>query len=170
MLFRQKKDLLALSIAGAYFGWKVLLFTLGKQHEILANFPILPLIIAIGAGIIFTVIPLKEYPLQKELPFDLVKAFKSGARFSLVTALFTALFVFVYYKFIDKEFFEMQIALSQQQIVNMGGVAKTEQELQPLRKLFDPVNWAALTISGVSFLGMVLSLTISAIYKVFISK
>lgn len=170
MFFKQKKDLLALSIAGVYFGWKVLLYSLGKQHEILANFPILPLIIALGAGIIFTVIPIQTTAETGQQGFDLIRGFKAGARLSLITALFTAVFSFVYYKFIDPTFFEMQIALSQQQIINMGGAPKTDQELEPLRKLFNPVNWAALTISGVSFLGMVLSLTISALYKVFISK
>lgn len=95
---KKQQAVLGLFCAIGYFAWKIALFYTDKQHDILARFPVAPLLGLLGLAIIYAVVR------YTPAPFSPVEGFKSGARTALVAALATMVFVFVYYRLIDPFF------------------------------------------------------------------
>jgi len=161
---KKKQAVLGLFCAIGYFAWKIALFYTDRQHEILARFPVAPLLGLLGLAIIYAVVR------YTPAPFSPVEGFKSGARTALVAALATMVFVFVYYRLIDPFFFSVQNAEVKASIGLLPDAAQRAQALENFennKKFFDPVNYSALTLSGVAAFGMLMSAVTAGLYEMF---
>ncbi len=161
---KKMQALLGFYCAIFYFAWKLGLFYTDNQYTILAKFPIAPLLAVLGAAIIYSVTRLSEKP------FSVIEGFKAGTRTALVAAVLTMLFVFIYYKVVDPAFFSVQHAEVRAAIEAFPDETQRAEALKNFennKKFFEPFNYSALTLSGVSAFGMAFSLISSALYEMF---
>lgn len=162
---KRQQAVLGFFCAIAYFAWKIALFYTDKQHDILKQFPVAPLLAILGLGIIYSV------ARYTPAPFSPVEGFKSGARTALVGALVTMLLVFVYYRFIDPFYFSVQNAEVKAQIMQtVTDTAKRDEALLGLensKKFFTPLNYSAITMSAVAAFGMAVAGITAGLYEMF---
>src|SRR5690606_12013298 len=72
-------------------------------HQLFAAYPYIPFLILMWAGMVYAILQYrKAFPTAHWM-----ESFKEGGRVVLVSSVLTALFIFIYYKFIDKEFLDL---------------------------------------------------------------
>lgn len=159
---KNRQLILGFTAAVLYFIWKLIVLSLGKQHEWLASFPIAPLLALLGVAIFISI------NLYSENGTSFSDNFKAGARTSLIAGLIAGLLVFVYYTWFDPEYMPIRI----QEQVELGRAAGESAENlkkgeENMQNVFSPFWFSTFTISGVAFFGMAFSLIVSALKRAF---
>lgn len=159
----KNKTLILGFFAGAlYFIWKMVVLSLGKQHEWLPTFPAAPLVGIVGVAIFISI---TQYTIKGA---PLAEDFKAGARTALISGLTAGVFVFVYYTFFDPMYMGIRIQenldFARESGQTAEQLAKMEEELQ---NFFSPFWYATFTVSGTAFMGMAFSLILASLKRAF---
>lgn len=160
---KKNQALLGLFCAIAYFAWKLALYFTAHQYDILPQFPVAPLIAVLGIAIIYSVTKLTP------VPFSPIEGLKSGARTGLVAAVATMVFVFLYYSVVDPTFFAIQNAEIRAAIEAFPEDKRQEAlaNFESNKKMFQPLNYSALTMSGIMVFSLVFSIITAGLYEMF---
>lgn len=160
---KKNQALLGIYCAIAYFAWKLALYYTAHQYDIFPHFPVLPLLIVLGLAIIYSVTKLTPEP------FTPIEGFKSGVRTGLVTAVLTMLFVYIYYSVVDPSFFAVQNAEIRAAIEAFPEAERQEAltNFENNKKMFQPFNYSAMTLSGLMAFSLVFSIITAGLYEMF---
>ncbi len=157
---------IGLGIAIAYFAIRLFAFGLNMQHQLFAKAPFIPFLILMWAGMIFAILQYrKEFPTAHWM-----ESFKEGGRVVLVSAVVTALFIFIYYSYIDTEFLNM---LS----VDTYNFAKEQISGEELEKYYEMTKFAnspkvrsMFFLSGTTIGGLISAVIVAYMAKLFLGN
>jgi len=151
----------ALLLAAIYLIYKSLIFGLHlKELAVFAYFPPWPLLIVLS-------VMLGWDTFRRPAVLSFVEHFKINARFSLATAFFVSLCVWIYHKFIDISAFQEMIELRLQAFQEGAGNISQLTYQKNLSKVFNPFFYTTMTLSGLTAIGLLLSAGMAGLRIVF---
>lgn len=153
------KGSLALLISALYLVYKGVLFVTGlKSHPIFSLFPPWPLLL--GLSVVMAVDNLRDSASESFIYY-----FKKNARFSLLTAFFTTLTVWIYYQWIDVSAFQEMIEQRMEAFKQQPRNFPAEEFEKNLHRIFNPFFYSTMTLSGLGAFGLLMSAGIAALKK-----
>lgn len=151
-----------------YILFKLALYITQSQYTILTQGQWIPLFIFVGIGILYSI---TKY-VKSNNEFDWIKAFKAGISVSLVAAVVSGIYLYIHYSMIDPDFLEY-IRIQRYNTAKLVPNITAEQLAQDVEKtktLVSPSTFSVFLMFSLNSLGLVASLTIAMMAKVFISK
>lgn len=157
---------MGLGIGLAFFLWKVTLFLLNLQYDVLVQFPIAPLMVLLFVAIIWA----QFRKMQQDAQFDFIASFKAGARVALANAVVTAGLIWIFYSFIDVDYLEIMKTGRQEEAAKTLTGQELENALNSIAFINHPNRWAMFTLSGMIILGFIYSLLSAFLIRFFLVK
>ncbi len=118
--------------------------------------------------VICMVFGLREYKLKKNNGFlQFGAGVHIGFLIVLLGGMINSVFTYILYVFIDPAKFKEIITLSQEQLLQNGGISDSQMDqlLDMMSKFMTPFSFFISGVIGVAFTGIILALIISAIMK-----
>ncbi|MBE2245784.1 MAG: DUF4199 domain-containing protein [Candidatus Competibacteraceae bacterium] len=143
-----------------FFLWKLILFFSNQQHHILAEFPAAPLMVFTFAAIAWVII---KYARTQQ--FSVIEAFKHGARVGLIAAVFSSIFVFAYYAWIDTDFLEIIRIAKMQEAEKVFTGEELENFTRATNFFNSPRARSLFTLSGMMIFAFLSALNLSLIAR-----
>lgn len=152
-----KPKYVGILVASFYIIFKMVLFFLGKQHEVLAGKALIVLLAVVLLGIFYVI---NNYVRTSDT-YDWMAAFKRGLTVSLVASVIAGAFIFVYYKWIDLDYLS-NLAVAEYNTLKAKIPADKMTEFnESLAQRYKPGSFFMVTVSLVNIAGLFSSLIVA---------
>lgn len=139
----------------------LILYFVGLQFENWAKW--ISTVVMCGIIIIGIKTIVDENP-SKQIPFGTL--FKAGMLITIIIAIFSVVYFFIYTNFIETNFVGKILEISRQQMAEKGlGEEQIETAIEMSKKFMSPIMMAIFSLLGTIFFGLIASLFGAAIFK-----
>lgn len=153
-------------VASFYIIFKMVLFFIGKQNDVLAGKALIVLLAVVLLGIFYAI---NNY-IRTSDTYDWMAAFKRGLTVSLIASLIAGIFVFVYYKWIDVDYLN-NLAISEYNTLKSKIPAdKLADFNESLAQRYQPKSFFMVTVSLVNIAGLLSSLIVAMLGRMTVKK
>lgn len=161
-----KPKYVGLLIASFYIVFKMILFFLGKQSEVLNGKALIVLLSIVLLGIFYVI---NNY-IRTSDTYDWMLAFKRGLTVSLIASIIAGIFIFIYYKWIDLDYLNNLAVAEYNELKAKIPADKLSEYNEGLRKRYQPNSFFMVTISLVNIVGLISSLIVAMLGRMTIKQ
>jgi len=155
----------AILCAVAYLAFRIMLFMANMQHQVLVEAPFIPLFGLIFIGVTYVILRYN----RTAVAYNWVEAFKAGGRVVLLSAVIASLGVWFYYTVIDPDYLELvTIDFYNRRKAEGFNEAQLTNYLEVMNFINRPFTRSTLLLSGMVALGLISSLMLAWMVKVFL--
>lgn len=152
----------ALVFLSLYILVKLLFFYFNLQYGETGKYTAFANLLFIILCIFFCLLETKRK--AQAVPSTFLQDVKTGASTAIYYAAFVAIFAYVYYKFIDVDFFPSKINETIE-AAGQGSEVDKEQAKQFAEAIFSPFNHATITLLGMMCAGVVFSFFVTFVIR-----
>lgn len=161
-----KPKYVGIIVASFYIVFKMTLFFLGKQNEVLAGKALIVLLAVVLLGIFYVI---NNY-IRTSDTYDWMTAFKRGLTVSLVASVIAGVFIFIYYKWIDLDYLS-NLAIAEYNTLKAKIPADKLTEFnESLEQRYKPNSFFMVTVSLVNIAGLISSLIVAMLGRMTVKQ
>lgn len=161
-----KPKYVGLVAASFYMVFKLILYFLGLQGEVLNGKALIVLLAVVLLGIFYVI----NYYIRTSSTYDWMAAFKIGLTVSLIASIVAGMFVFAYYKWIDLDYLDNLAVTEYNTLKSKIPADKMADFNESLKLRYRPSAFFMVTISLVNIAGLIGSLVVALLGRMTVRR